>query len=328
MNKKKLSWVVRIGSLVEYWKGNIIMTFWKSPKKALYAYDRAIKINPNCYEAWYGKAKILCILNFYLEAYVACERAIQINPHHYKRAIPINTNDEDAWDVIVRSLKASGLYKKGLALCEKAININPSFIDIWRFKGIILFLLGREEEALVCITQAKSLTKAKSLIGTDQEKLVDFLFDVEVAQEIFLAAAWNPELDIFTRTHLYTSAEKIFLDTLEISEVIKNLDEITIIGVTLQYASRVQYAYLKAFRYLGQILAKRDQKYHEAIKLYDIALSINSHDPETLMLKSASQYDLGQKIEAIKTINKAIKYCDTPWSKSNYERIKARLMMY
>ncbi len=102
----------------------------------------------------------------------------------------------------------------------------------------------------------------------------------------------------------------------------KNIYEVGIIG------GIVEDTYIKAVRHLGQILAKRDCKYHEAIKLYDIALRINSHDKETLMLKSLSLSDLGQKIEAIKTINKAIKYEDNPSSKSNYEEIKKVIMRH
>ncbi len=193
--KRKLTWLVRIGSLVEYWKGNI-----------------------------------LCLLSCYMDAQLAYERAIQINPHYYKRAIPINSNDENAWLAIARPLKRSGLFKEVLIICEKALSIIPDAVNIWSLKGVILFVLEQEEEALVCITKAKSLTHI------EQEQLLDFIFDAEFAREIFLVAAWTPELDIFTRNYLYETAEKMFIntlkllgviknpDTLEISEVIKNLD--------------------------------------------------------------------------------------------------------
>lgn len=140
---------------------------------ALSAYNAAININPNYYNALVGRCATLNQIFKYEKALVDCNKAIEISPNNsnsrvwvvrghalagmgqyeesitsYDRAIAISPNNSHAWGGRCNTLNFLRKYEQALQNCEKALQINPQLHSAWHNKGVALEGLGRNEEAL------------------------------------------------------------------------------------------------------------------------------------------------------------------------------------
>jgi tetratricopeptide (TPR) repeat protein len=123
---------------------------------ALNLYEEIISISPNCVDALAGKGASLWCLHKDMEALVAFDRAISIDPHD-----PYLYN----WKAkILQNLKK---FKKALNAIDQAIrwSLDSDEEDIAEFyevKGFLLERLNRSEEAL------NAYDKARQLLGKDR----------------------------------------------------------------------------------------------------------------------------------------------------------------
>lgn len=62
--------------------GKTLRQFDGREEEALNAFKKAIEIEPNAYEAWYGKGAVLNKLNKLQDALAAHEQAIKIEPNY------------------------------------------------------------------------------------------------------------------------------------------------------------------------------------------------------------------------------------------------------
>jgi len=116
-----------------------------SDDSSLVAFDRAIELNPNSYEAWYGRALALEFQsgNHAREAIRSLDRAIELNNSFYL-----------AWVTRGRLLFQMGRIEAALSSFEKASFLNSKEIYAYWFQGLLLAELKRPEEALAAYTQA------------------------------------------------------------------------------------------------------------------------------------------------------------------------------
>ncbi len=102
--------------------------------RAFQAYNKAVELSPNFYQAWYGRGNLLFELGEFNEALSSYTRAIEIFPYEEKQQelqrLGKPTNEEE----------------------QKILNaINGElgfYATLWRYKGIILSKLQRHEEAV------------------------------------------------------------------------------------------------------------------------------------------------------------------------------------
>ena len=131
-----------------------------SYEQALYAYDRAIEIDPENNEAWMGKTDCLCFLKRPAEAKESAEKALKL----YNQSLENDPSDFDSWMAkahIYSSLAwadRAGFYESylesSLQAVSKALHIQPNNSSALLFQGGALSNLGRYEEALIAFDRA------------------------------------------------------------------------------------------------------------------------------------------------------------------------------
>jgi tetratricopeptide (TPR) repeat protein len=121
----------------------------KNYREAIIAYDKAITLEPDYFEAWNGKADALNRAQQFTEALVVSDQALNLKPDYVQGWINrgyilynLNRTDEE--------LKAY----------ETAIAINPGSPEAWFNKGYSLAGLERYDEAIAAFNKTELLDPA------------------------------------------------------------------------------------------------------------------------------------------------------------------------
>jgi tetratricopeptide (TPR) repeat protein len=114
--------------------------------EAVDAYDRALALNPDYYQAWSNRGSAL----FNLEQYEASVAS-------YDRAIDLKDDYPEAWNNRGSSLIKLGDYHAAVFSFEKATSLKPDDLDAWNNRGFALMQLGRYKDALAAYSQAVKL---------------------------------------------------------------------------------------------------------------------------------------------------------------------------
>lgn len=160
--------------------------------EALVAFERAIQLKPDFYQAWYGRGQVLSTLGSYAEALDSYNQVLQIKPNlqivwrdkgivlallgrpreavsAFEQAINIKSDDYVAWylrgNLLRKNLQS---YEAALASYNRAIKIQPSFADAWLGRARALAQLRRYQEAQASAKQALTLKP-------NDPKIIEFL---------------------------------------------------------------------------------------------------------------------------------------------------------
>ena len=115
----------------------IILCVAQSYKEAIVSFDKAIKIKPDYYEAWYVRGLLLSELGRKEEAIESYDKAIEFKPDsHY------------AWTNRGVLLDDLGRKEESIESYDKAIEIKSDDDYAWNNRGVSLSALGRKEEAI------------------------------------------------------------------------------------------------------------------------------------------------------------------------------------
>ena len=125
-----------------YEKGNTLSTSRKY-EQAIAAYDRALQIQPNYYEAWLKRGDAQIEMEQYETALAS-----------YERAIEIQSEADEGWHRKGRVLSLMEQYEAALDSYERAIAIQPEDYLIWHSRGIALYEMNRFAEALESFDRA------------------------------------------------------------------------------------------------------------------------------------------------------------------------------
>jgi tetratricopeptide (TPR) repeat protein len=109
---------------------------------AIAAYDRAIKLKPDFYQAYYGKGLALANQRKYEEAAANFEQAAKLSPDFYP-----------AWKALGLVLYQLQKYPEALTAIEKAIAIEPNEYIPRIFRGGILLYSQRYQEAIAAFDE-------------------------------------------------------------------------------------------------------------------------------------------------------------------------------
>ncbi|MGD2183822.1 tetratricopeptide repeat protein [Lusitaniella coriacea] len=148
---------------------------------SLQAFDRAIALNSNLYQAWYGRAQALYVLGRYPEALSAYDRVLQSQPRlpivwrnkgviltligqpqealsAFDRATRLQPDDYISWylrgNLFRTHLEAP---QAALGSYDRAIQIQPNFADAWTGRGKALGDIGNFSAALTSFDRATHL---------------------------------------------------------------------------------------------------------------------------------------------------------------------------
>ena len=123
-------------------QGNILLVN-EEYEEAIASYERAVEINPDDQDAWYGLGYALGNLGRYEEAIASYERAVEINP-----------DKEKAWYNRGIALGNLGRYEEAIASYERAVEINPDYQDAWYNKACAYALQDKIDLAIENLEKA------------------------------------------------------------------------------------------------------------------------------------------------------------------------------
>ncbi|MBD2775306.1 serine/threonine-protein kinase [Iningainema tapete] len=118
----------------------------QSYEEAVIAFDQAIQIQPDYYQAWYNRGNALRGLKKNSQAIASYDQAIQI-----KRDLP------EAWYSRGMVLYTWGRYDEAIESYDQAIQIKQDHPDTWYYRGMALYRIGRYILAIASFDQALSI---------------------------------------------------------------------------------------------------------------------------------------------------------------------------
>jgi tetratricopeptide (TPR) repeat protein len=121
---------------------------WRIKKRseAVIAFDRAIQLEPNLYQAYYAKAVALYGQDKFPETLAAIDRAIQLSPDVY-----------EFWRMKAETLEGMKKWTEALTSIDKALQLNPSDTVLYLRRGFILFNAKRFADAETNYSKAIAL---------------------------------------------------------------------------------------------------------------------------------------------------------------------------
>lgn len=145
--------------------------------KAIEDYNKAIRINPQCAEAYTNRGTVKVALGQHNDAIADYDQAIRINPHDaqayynrgtakgllgrhddavadYDQAIRINPHDAQTYTNRGTIKAALGRHDDAIADYDQAIHINPQIAEIYYNRANAKDVLGRHEEAIADYKEA------------------------------------------------------------------------------------------------------------------------------------------------------------------------------
>ncbi|MEG5000140.1 CHAT domain-containing protein [Microcoleus sp. B4-D4] len=156
---------------------------------AIAAFENALEIDPEDYDAWNGRGIILNGLGSNSEAIIALEKALEINP-----------NFLFAWNNLGITLNDLGRKSEALTAFETALEIDPKFHMAWNGLGNVLRDLGRNNEAIAAFETAleidpkfhfawNGLGSTLNNLGRNNEAIAAFETALEIDSKFHFA--WN-----------------------------------------------------------------------------------------------------------------------------------------
>ena len=140
--------------------GNDLHDNKKDYRGALYAFEKAISLDPNEALYWRNKGVTLDNLQRYSEALIAEEKAISLNPNYF-----------NPWLDKSLVFLHLGKYSEALVAAEKAITLDPTNKFAWNNKGVALNNLNRYSEALTAYDEAIALDPTYQTAITNKKNL-------------------------------------------------------------------------------------------------------------------------------------------------------------
>lgn len=294
-------------------EGNKLLNI-ENYEQAILCYDKAIAIQPDCYQAWHFRGVALHELKNYEKALISQNKAISFKPDYYEawayrgaalsgleifteaiescnKSIDINSNYDISWLALGYALSRLQKHEEAMASYDKAICINPNCYKAWNNRGFWLSHLKKYEEAITSYNKAIAIkpdypntwiNRGLALNGLKKYKEAILSYDKAIAINPDLHKAW------FGRGSALEKLEKY-------EDAILSYDKS--IAITPDY-HEVWFS-------RGYCLDKL-QKYEDAISSYDQAITIKPDYYKAwynwgVALKNLKKYE-----EAISSFDKVV----------------------
>ena len=266
--------------------GNLL---WRSFKyeEALAAFDKAIELKPDFYQAYYAKGLALKDLKNDADAITAFDQAIALQPKLY-----------EAWREQSIAFYNMDQNSKALVSIGKAIEIQPKDFVLYNIQGLILVESRRYSEAVNAYSEALKIKEhpfiyndrgiAYSQLEQYQQAIADFNKAIEI----------NPGLEqpYYNRVIVYQDRGLAYLVLGQYQEAIADFNKV----IEYELYEYYELGYVgrgTAYYKLGQ--------YQQAIADFNKAIEINPHMAEAYYARSLIYANSGEKEKAIADLEKA-----------------------
>lgn len=261
---------------------------------ALEYFDEALDIEPQNETAWCGKALTYVQLGQKEEAIKCLDIMLD------------KSSNNDCLNVVAFAYSSLEQYNKSIIAYDKILENDPKNEDAWRFKGCNLDEIGNYEEAIECFDNSLSINPNNAFTwefkGNSLSSIGKYKEAIECYDKALKLEPENGSIALFkdrAEKMLQGSTSSMDSKTTASTES-DNIDQL------LQKAHE-QYEY---------------KKYDMAQKYYDQVLEIEPGNEDAWSGKGLIYYQLGQKEEAIKCLDKIFE------NSSDYEWLSFVAQMY
>jgi tetratricopeptide (TPR) repeat protein len=248
-------------------------------QRAFQAYNKAVELSPNFYQAWYGRGNLLFELGEFNDALSSYNRAIEIFPYEEKEqerqrlGSPTNKEENDRLNAINGEL---GFYA-----------------TLWRYKGIILSKLQRHEEAVQAFDKVHEIQEFDYISWDLRGMSLLALGDNEAALDSFdRALLINP--DEYSHAWIHRGLALGGMNNLE--EAIRAYNR----GIQIQ--PNTYQAWMSRATLINEFL----QQNQDDPSALDRALAIQSDEPDAWQRRGWGQLSLQNHQDAIAAFDRAI----------------------
>lgn len=160
----------------------------KRYEDAIKAFQSAINMKPDYFEAYNDLGSVLLIQKRFNEAELAYRKSVTINPEYNKgwanlasvyaimqrfddaleparTAISLKPDDAISYNTLGASLYALGRYNEAKEALEKAIELNPEYNEARSNLALVYYRLGRYEEAMNIFMRLGMTDKARRCLA-------------------------------------------------------------------------------------------------------------------------------------------------------------------
>ena len=180
-------------------------------EKSIEYYTRAIKLNPNLFQAYHNRAGLYIRMGRHDRALEDFSKAIDLNPTHVEsyssrafcrgmggdyeraiedcnRAIELDTNNSNAYSTRGIIYELIGDYERAIEDCNRAIELNTNNSSAYNARGITYWQIGDYKRAIEDYTKAIDLDSNFVEAYYNRGETLLHLREWEKAQEDLIAA--------------------------------------------------------------------------------------------------------------------------------------------
>ncbi|HEY9799622.1 MAG TPA: tetratricopeptide repeat protein [Leptolyngbyaceae cyanobacterium] len=247
---------------------------------ALASYDKALKIQPDYYQAWNNRGSALANLEQYEQALASFDKAIEIQPNSYQ-----------AWNNRGSALANLEQYEQALASYDKALQIQPDFYQAWHNRGFAQGNLGQHEQALASYDKALQIQPDSYQAWYLRGIALDELGQYEQA-----LASFDKAVEIQPDSYqTWYNRGNALADLGEYEQALASYDK----------ALEIQPDSYQAWHNRGNALGNLG-KYEQALASFDKALELKPDSYQAWYNRSLALSNLGQYEQAIASYNKTL----------------------
>ncbi|CAN1211002.1 hypothetical protein TUMEXPCC7403_12450 [Tumidithrix helvetica PCC 7403] len=277
----------RFGEYLEYFGWQLEAYHNQKEERSRAAFERAIHLNPNYYEAWLnlGRAELQDFQH--VKSLNSFERAIEIEPNRWQ-----------AWIKLGEALERQNQRNEALQAYDRAIAIDPDNYQAWAKKGSLLWRLERQNESIECMDRAFHLSPDDPELWKKRgyahhrhgsHNGAHFCWDKYLGINFDDADVWREKGYLFMSWDRDEEAIYAFDRAIEIREN----------DVKAWFSRAITYGNIARFN-------NDLSKFEEAVRGFEKVLEIDPSNSDACRYKGESLLDLGRYEEARLAFEKAI----------------------
>lgn len=162
--------------------------------EAMLNYKKALALNPNSYDCYFGIGQCHYFLNQYSMAVDSYEKALKLEPENFYCILELG----NSLDKIGKPSKAEVQFEKALEISKREIDVHPNSFEPYFMAGLALFHLKLDSDAIKMFAKVSKLKPNEAQVYTYWGRSLCYLEKYHEAIGKFkLAIAIKPSTDAY-----------------------------------------------------------------------------------------------------------------------------------